>query len=376
MNKQRLWIASASVIAAAVFIWIGVTVWNEIFSHRPEESNGELRNIAQEELNQSEIDHLPPSEPAEPEPQYGQVKIVNTDALTNHPVFDAAYELLEADTGEVIEVIRTNLDGEAVSSLLEFGTTIVVAQQHAPLPYNLDDDQVRLQIESDIHTITRTSEPRDFVKEYYVNEDGTTTITHLHLPMVSVLQNPELPNGCEITSLTAILQSYGYDVSKTVMADVYLEQIPFSRKDGKLYGADPYLAYAGNPRHARSGFFVYGPPIVDAAHKYFADVGGTHEALDISGSSREEIMSYLYDGYPVLMWVTLNLEKSRINYSWYIYDTDEFFPAPVNLHAVVLHGFNGDELYVMDPLRGLITRDADEFFASYDDLGSHAVVVM
>ena len=120
---------------------------------------------------------------------------------------------------------------------------------------------------------------------------------------------------------------------------------------------------------------MYGPPIVEAAEKLFAEVGGTHTAVDISGSSREEIMSYLYEGYPVLMWVTLNLEKSRINYSWYFYETEEYFPAPVNLHAVVLHGFNDDELYVMDPLRGHITRDADDFFASYVDLGSHAVVV-
>lgn len=37
-------------------------------------------------------------------------------------------------------------------------------------------------------------------------------------------QYPELPTGCEITSLTSVLNYYGYDVDKEVMADDYLEK--------------------------------------------------------------------------------------------------------------------------------------------------------
>lgn len=38
----------------------------------------------------------------------------------------------------------------------------------------------------------------------------------------SLNQNPELPTGCEITSLTSVLNYYGCNVDKTTMADVYL----------------------------------------------------------------------------------------------------------------------------------------------------------
>ncbi|MEN2465771.1 C39 family peptidase [Ornithinibacillus sp. JPR2-1] len=33
-----------------------------------------------------------------------------------------------------------------------------------------------------------------------------------------MMQKPELPNGCEITSLTSVLNYYDYQVSKTNMA--------------------------------------------------------------------------------------------------------------------------------------------------------------
>ena len=40
----------------------------------------------------------------------------------------------------------------------------------------------------------------------------------------SLNQNPELPTGCEITSLTSVLNYYGCNVDKTTMADEYLKK--------------------------------------------------------------------------------------------------------------------------------------------------------
>lgn len=63
-------------------------------------------------------------------------------------------------------------------------------------------------------------------------------------------------------------------------------------KDGKLYGANPFKSYAGNPRE-KSGFYSYVPPIVEAANRYLNTVQGKEKQIDISGSTREEIMEYL-----------------------------------------------------------------------------------
>ncbi len=47
-------------------------------------------------------------------------------------------------------------------------------------------------------------------------------VDKVFIPIETILQLPELPNGCEITSLTTLLTFYGYEVTKTVMADKYL----------------------------------------------------------------------------------------------------------------------------------------------------------
>lgn len=201
-------------------------------------------------------------------------------------------------------------------------------------------------------------------------------ITSINLTIQTVMQEPELPNGCEITSLTAVLNYYGYQVSKTTMADNYLPQSHFYRKNNRLYGADPYQSFAGNPRDKASGFFVYAPPIVYAANKFVQKKNGSHKAIDISGSSQERIISQLAKGTPIVIWVTLDLSKPQLDYSWYLQETNEEFIAPVNLHAVVLTGFDEEYVYVMDPLKGHRQHEREVFFESYYDLGSHAVVVV
>ena len=40
----------------------------------------------------------------------------------------------------------------------------------------------------------------------------------VYIDMENILQNPELPVGCEITALTTLLRHYGFDAEKTDMA--------------------------------------------------------------------------------------------------------------------------------------------------------------
>lgn len=194
------------------------------------------------------------------------------------------------------------------------------------------------------------------------------------IPVEKVMQLPELPNGCEITSLTSVLNFYGHDVSKLDMADHYLPKEPFVTKADVLFGANPYKAYAGNPRE-ENGFFSYAPPIVQAATTYLGEVDSGLKPVDLSGSTREEIMKELEMGNPVVIWVTLDLSKVKLNYSWNLHNTDKKFIAPTNLHAVVLNGYVGDKVHVMNPLQGQVTYNADAFFESFYDLGSHAMTV-
>lgn len=197
----------------------------------------------------------------------------------------------------------------------------------------------------------------------------------VYLPVDTILQLPELPNGCEITSLTSLLTFYKYKINKTEMSDKYLPKQPFHRINNKLYGANPYEAFAGDPRD-ENGFFTYAPPIVEAANRYLKEVGGKEVAKDLSGSSRERIIEQIDNGIPVVVWITRDLSPPKVEYSWYLHDTEDKFYAPINLHSVVLNGYNDNEVYVMDPLKGQTTYNTDIFFESYFALGSHAMTIV
>ena len=305
----------------------------------------------------------------------GIITIINLEDNTDIPIMNAEFKITSVETGEVVEVLSTNEEGKVISSPLDYNTEYLIEQVKIPMPYELNQGVISIQINEENHEIlVKKNSFFTHVKETQRLEDGTIKITKVYMPVDDLMQNPELPNGCEITSLTALLNYYGYGVTKTEMADKYLTKEPFHRNGGKLYGANPYKAFAGNPRE-QSGFFVYAPPIVEAANLYINRVLGAHGAYDVSGSTKEEILQFLDRGNPVVTWVTLDLSKPKLNYSWYIRDSGEKFMAPINLHAVVLKGYDDKNVYYMDPLRGKVIRDTMEFFLSYYELGKHAVIV-
>lgn len=194
----------------------------------------------------------------------------------------------------------------------------------------------------------------------------------LAVPVIK--QNPQLPHGCEITSLTAVLNYYGADVDKMTMTTSYLPKEPFKTVNGVKYGPDPNVAYAGDPSNVR-GTYAFAAPIVKAAENYMAKAEMDLQAKDISGSTIDEIELHLELGIPVITWVTLDLSKPRTNGGWTITGTNIFHPMYTNLHAVVLVGSDGDKVEVMDPLKGIVQLNKQQFFDSYKALGEQAVAV-
>ncbi|MGY4797161.1 S-layer homology domain-containing protein [Lysinibacillus fusiformis] len=201
-------------------------------------------------------------------------------------------------------------------------------------------------------------------------------LNKMYITVPIIKQNPELPNGCEITSLTAVLNYYGFSTNKMEMANNYLPKESFTYQNNKRYGPNPYKAYAGDPRLG-TGFFSYAPPIVASAEKFFIGRTTKYTATDVSGKEKEFFYEKINHNVPVVIWVTLDLSTPKVSSSWYFSDTKEYFKAPINLHAVVLVGYNelNNTVHVMNPLKGRVSHNADKFFKSYKELGSHAMIV-
>ncbi len=180
-----------------------------------------------------------------------------------------------------------------------------------------------------------------------------------------VNQYPELPTGCEITALTSVLNYYGYNVKKETMADDYLK-----KGSGSFYEM-----FLGNPRKKEGSYGCMAQPIADAANLYFKKNSISRKAVNISGSEFDKVLDYVSDGYPVIVWNTINMKPAYESKKLVLGGKTYTWIAPE--HCVVVIGFDRDanEVYVADPASGLVTRNLSIFKQRYNSLKKQAVYI-
>lgn len=101
-----------------------------------------------------------------------------------------------------------------------------------------------------------------------------------------IAQRPELPNGCEITAVTMMLQYAGAKVDKMEMA----REMPRS--------SDPNYGYIGQPWDS-TGITIFPPALMNLVEQY----AGT--AKDLTGQNFDAIKYQINIGHPVVTWNTL-----------------------------------------------------------------------
>ncbi len=205
----------------------------------------------------------------------------------------------------------------------------------------------------------------------YIPYHSIKNLTHIY-------QLPELPTGCEITSLTMVLNYFGVDIDKETLAESYLEKDSFyNNGDGITRGPDYRYVFAGSPDDEHS-FGCFPPCIVNAADACLSDYGFDLHAKDVSGSSFYSLFDYINEDRPVVLWMTMDLKRPKRQVSWNIMDTDEEVTWPSNEHCVVLSAYNYYEntVTIYDPMRGITDLSMENVRKRYDDIGQHAVIIL
>ena len=203
----------------------------------------------------------------------------------------------------------------------------------------------------------------DTILDSILSSDLTDSKTVLDVP--EILQNPELPTGCESVALTIALNSLGCDLQKTEIADNYLE-----------YGDNLAYQYAGDP-HTESGAGVFAGGIVNAAEKYIKEKNLDIAAINTSGTSLSDLCKVVAAGYPVVIWGTMYMSDPMITSQSYDYD-DYTYTWYRNEHCMVLAGYDQDAgtVVISDPLSGIVVRDADAYESYFNKTGMYSVVLM
>jgi len=190
----------------------------------------------------------------------------------------------------------------------------------------------------------------------------------LQLDVKSISQLPELPTGCEVTSLAIVLNYLGYEADKEILADTYLPKGPIGE-------THPDVAFIGNPRDA----YAYGanaPVLVKTANDYLADMKSDYKAHNITGTDFKDLLSYVNDGYPVMIWETIGFLERYPSTKWVI-DNREF-QWYANFHCMVLIGYTDSDYILLDPLDEknevhFVNKELVE--KRYDELAKQAIVI-
>lgn len=207
----------------------------------------------------------------------------------------------------------------------------------------------------------------------------TTTTTALPysvlLNVKNILQNPELPTGCEITSATILLNYYGYAVDKEQMCKYLPQSNKFYYINGKLVGPDTNECFVGNPYSTKGrALQCFAPVIEKAVNGYLSYVNSEYRAKAIIGEELENLYEYLRNGNPVCVWTTIGMAKATKIQDWHN-DSMEIVTSYRGLHCLVMTGYDEQYVYVADPLGQFTKVDKELFEDRYKSVGSQAVVL-
>lgn len=202
--------------------------------------------------------------------------------------------------------------------------------------------------------------------DYKFSSSGAMVGAWVDVPCYS--QYPELPTGCESVALTNLLNYYGFGLGKTIIADYYLP---------KGSNGNFVTAFDGNPRRSSGGLMgCVAPAITIAGNNFLRAAGSGKQAKDVSFSSISSIKNRLTCGQPVEMWNTEwgSWPGGRYTARWY---NGHSYGLWGGNHAVVLKGYDDEQgiVYLSDSINGNVTRNAQVFFGTWQQMDSMAVVI-
>ena len=174
-----------------------------------------------------------------------------------------------------------------------------------------------------------------------------------------------MPYGCEAVSLAMALGYYGFDIDARILFEGFMPK-------GKYGEANPFHEYIGSAKNG-TGYGCYAPCVVETANKFLERQGSKRRAHDISGSSMYDILAYIWNGVPVVIWGTLDMKKAKVLDSWE-FDGERVYWYNLS-HCVLITGVRGDSFIVCDPMVDKVEYKISEVEAAYEQIYSQAVAI-
>ena len=206
--------------------------------------------------------------------------------------------------------------------------------------------------------------------------DNTNSPTRqiLNVPILS--QFPELPRGCEVTSLAMLLNNFLEEpVHKvTLSKEITYDDTERKLEDGLIHYGDLHKGFVGSMTEAsKDGLGVYIDPIIDVAMNYMNE----ENVINVSKIHMSQLLTYLDQGYPVQVIVPIHYNQV-FGYMIQNWKTPSgYMEITYKEHSVVITGYDDAYIYFNDPDKGKVMKqEIGKFQTGWEDMGSQALVIL
>lgn len=216
-----------------------------------------------------------------------------------------------------------------------------------------------------------TEESRHY-EEWFPPLDFIEPVKLLDVPLL--YQKDTLPEGCEVTSLTAVLNYYGFDAKKENLSEEFLPRVSTSASI-----KNPDEAYIGNP--ANVGWYCFEHPLVICGNLYLNSIGSDFWVAKTDITTIDQFIHYINADIPVIVWATTNY-GTPVRSSTVSWNTGYGTVRPyTNLHCITMVGYDTEQrlFYIADSLQPngnkLVEIDMDKFMNVYAQMGNRSLIV-
>lgn len=225
------------------------------------------------------------------------------------------------------------------------------------------DDHAALQATDDELTDEEMLHPMDY-KMDTAFFNAPLRHSEAMLDTEELLQNPELPTGCESVAVTDALLVLGFDLEKTDFAENYL-----------TFGEDVMWDYVGDPAE-EDGAGIFPPGLTNCTNEYLRQQKSDYVAYNTMGVPFEDLFKLIDAGYPVLIWTTMDYELPLLDDVAYEYEGEYYFWYQLE-HCVMLCGYDLGErtVTINDPLEGIVTLGLEQMEEIYNETGKLSMTI-
>jgi len=204
------------------------------------------------------------------------------------------------------------------------------------------------------------------IQQYHLEKE-----VHIDAPMVR--QYPELPRGCEVTTLTMLLRHHDIDADKMNLAkEVQKDATPYKVEGDNVHFGNPHKGFVGSMYDlSQPGYGVYNEPIEQLAKQFAGD-----RVENFSGESFYKILEHLNEDRPV--WVITNTTYKKLPkeyfQTWQTPDGPELIT--MKEHSVLVTGYDREFIYFNDPISGKNKKaPIKDFREAWVQMGKQAITI-